>query len=66
MKAARRHHKMRKRRHAKRLLSYWGIHADHIVVCIRGDTFTDCSCWMCGNPRKLGEITMQEKRNQGE
>ncbi|MBD1588540.1 hypothetical protein [Pseudomonas typographi] len=21
-----------------------------------------CSCWTCGNPRKLGELTMQEKR----
>lgn len=19
-----------------------------------------CSCWMCGNPRKLGELTRQE------
>ena len=21
-----------------------------------------CSCWMCGNPRKQGDLTMQEKR----
>ncbi len=30
-----------------------GLFANHGKVC---------SCWMCGNPRKLGEITMQEKR----
>lgn len=21
-----------------------------------------CSCWMCGNPRRLGELTLQERR----
>ena len=30
-----------------------GLFANHGKVC---------SCWMCGNPRKLGEITMQERR----
>ncbi|MBD1589766.1 hypothetical protein [Pseudomonas typographi] len=30
-----------------------GVFANHGKVC---------SCWMCGNPRKLGELTMQEKR----
>ena len=26
------------------------------------DTVKNCSCWMCGNPRKLGEETMQERK----
>lgn len=30
-----------------------GLFANHGKVC---------SCWMCGNPRKLGELTIQEKR----
>lgn len=30
-----------------------GVFANHGKVC---------SCWMCGNPRKLGEITVQERR----
>lgn len=30
-----------------------GLFANHGKVC---------SCWMCGNPRKQGELTVQEKR----
>lgn len=30
-----------------------GIFANHGKVC---------SCWMCCNPRKLGELTLQERR----
>lgn len=30
-----------------------GLFANHGKVC---------SCWMCGNPRKQGDLTMQEKR----
>jgi len=30
-----------------------GVFANHGKVC---------SCWMCGNPRKLGLLTMQELR----
>jgi len=26
------------------------------------DNPTSCSCWMCCNPRRYGELTMQEKR----
>ncbi|SEM50561.1 hypothetical protein SAMN04487857_102341 [Pseudomonas sp. ok272] len=29
-----------------------GVFANHGKIC---------SCWMCGNPRKLGELTLQEK-----
>ena len=25
-------------------------------------TRTPCSCYMCGNPRRLGEVTRQEKK----
>lgn len=44
----------------QRLHAYWttnqrnaGLFANHGKVC---------SCWMCGNPRKQGDLTMQEKR----
>ena len=30
-----------------------GLFANHGKVC---------SCWMCGNPRKQGELTLQEMR----
>jgi hypothetical protein len=30
-----------------------GLFANHGKVC---------SCWMCGNPRRFGELTLQEKR----
>lgn len=30
-----------------------GLFANHGKVC---------SCWLCGNPRKQGDLTMQEKR----
>lgn len=64
-RANRRHHteRMKARYFRKeRLRPYWrcdeakaaGIYANH--GC-------NCSCWMCGNPRrKLGERTMQERR----
>ena len=29
------------------------------------ETPKDCSCVMCGNPRKYGETTVQERRNNG-
>ena len=65
-RALRRHHKQRMRRRAKKLFDQWGYFGlptnaypkDHIdkdvqyALVRRGDTFTCCSCWMCGNPRK--------------
>lgn len=30
-----------------------GLFANHGKVC---------SCWMCGNPRRLGYLTLQERR----
>lgn len=30
-----------------------GVFANHGKVC---------SCWMCGNPRKYGELTLQERK----
>jgi hypothetical protein len=30
---------------------------------INADHFAECSCWMCGNPRKyFGTLTLQEQR----
>ena len=32
------------------------------VLSFWSRTPTPCSCWMCGNPRRLGEATIQERR----
>ena len=31
-------------------------------VSRHADNPKSCSCWMCENPRRYGELTMQEKR----
>ncbi len=39
---------------------YWGGgtgNGKRLVV----DTPTPCSCWMCGNTRRLGEVTLKER-----
>lgn len=64
-RALRRHHDQRMKaryRRKERLHPYWrnddakaaGLYANH--GC-------NCSCWMCGNPRRhLNELTMQERK----
>ena len=67
--AFRRHQKERMINKALRLLkSHWSFQDDSIEMLaiwskFKGDNFSTCSCWQCGNPRKhLGEITIQERR----
>jgi hypothetical protein len=38
----------------------WDASAKHVGVFANHGKV--CSCWMCGNPRKLGLLTMQELR----
>lgn len=66
-RAIRRHHRDRMKQKAKERLSNWGL-ASWIkdfdrALGIRGDTFTVCSCYGCGNPRRrFDENTMAERR----
>lgn len=49
---------------------HWGdidknfTHVDRTIGILAGCHSKLCSCFMCGNPRQLGELTMQEKRHQ--
>ncbi len=61
-RAERRHHRERLKK-ARRV--HWGrdLMAEPEVLSRVVDTPTDCSCWMCGNPRRyFGELSMQERR----
>jgi hypothetical protein len=60
-RALRRHHEERMKR---RVTGYYGGYARqdprHIGKIAHARKL--CSCWMCGNPRRLGERTLQERR----
>ena len=60
-RALRRHHEQRMKR---RVAGYYGGRArfDPRHVGKIAHTRKLCSCPMCGNPRRLGEITFQERR----
>jgi hypothetical protein len=76
----RRHHRERMRQHCARILKF---HWSEAIAsgCVtyedierwarfRGDNFSICSCWMCGNPRRLrggngSTLTVQELRIHG-
>ena len=52
-RAERRHHKFRIRENAKRALKWlWGDLYNEIYALKRAEHMTNCSCAMCGNPRK--------------
>jgi hypothetical protein len=57
---------MRMRKKAIEILRQWGWHTLHNIeysAKLRGDTFSNCNCWMCRNPRRVfKEKTMQEKK----
>ena len=61
-RAKRRHHKFRVRENAKRAMKWLlGDLYDEDAVTKRADHMANCSCWMCGNPRKyFNERTRQE------
>lgn len=74
-RAIRRHHRNRMKARAKAKLIAWeGRHRFNTdweqVLGLRGDTFTCCSCWVCGNPRKWSSgadrKTMAERRRDEE
>lgn len=46
----------RQRRH------YWGQTLTQKQVGKAAQCAAVCSCWKCGNPRKYGERTVQERR----
>jgi len=76
-RALRRHHRERVRRRCVRILKFQGWHLSHgpegidldwVERCARyrADNFSVCSCWMCGNPRRLRNsngpsLTIQER-----
>lgn len=62
-RAKRRHHLDRMKEKAKKVLKGWG---NKLTPTNIGTTASvhgaKCSCWMCGNPRKMGHKTQQEKK----
>jgi hypothetical protein len=58
--------RMKQKYHRKqRDTPYWGD-SDPVANAGRyANHGCNCSCWMCGNPRrKLNELTIQEKKSQ--
>jgi hypothetical protein len=61
-KALRRHHSLRQKVVAKKRLCRNGIPASKRQVGISSNTKCQCSCFLCGNPRKHeGKETIQER-----
>ncbi len=65
-RALRRHHNKRMRDRTKRMFNRWGHTEKEMdgVICKWYNNITRCSCYMCGNPRKYGEISFQERKNR--
>ena len=65
-RAFRRHHKDRLRKRAYYLLhSLWFYNEEMAsnLAIYKADNFKNCSCGMCTNPRRYGELTIQEKKH---
>ncbi len=67
-RSIRRHHYARlknKRYRQLRLWEHWYRSEEYMqhLAAKRSRTPCMCSCWMCGNPRTYGEISLQEIRN---
>lgn len=61
-RALRRHHVARLKRN-RRFYHGYDLTENPRYIGQAVHTPANCSCWMCGNPRKFfGEPTMQEKR----
>lgn len=56
-RALRRHHRERLGKARK---SYWAYNEHKPARVI--NTPCCCSCWMCGNPRKWGHLTIAERK----
>lgn len=76
-RSIRRHHYHRKKRQWERRLCQekiwgeldrtiekWGWEWIEKVTAVHANTGKPCSCWMCGNPRRVfsDKLTVQEKR----
>lgn len=60
-RARRRHLRMRAKRKARKIAKWMGLHQDRIEK--NADHLKNCSCCICGNPRKyLNQPTFQERR----
>jgi hypothetical protein len=46
----------------RRRLRWWGMDETPFWLGRYANTPKPCSCWMCGNPRKFGQLTRQELR----
>lgn len=62
--AYRRHQRERMIARAKQIIKGWGCSSDWIEQAAPrwADNMKKCSCWMCCNPRRNGELTLQEER----
>ena len=65
----RRAHKLRQARRVRRRWSLWrlaGTEPQIIdLLCLKlADNRKPCSCYMCENPRKRGELPIQERRER--
>lgn len=66
-RSLRRHHAARMKRRAEHRLRvlFDFQEPDARTVGLHAATPKQCSCWMCGNPRRyFGELTFQELRRQ--
>lgn len=66
-RAIRRHHNARLKANRKHYWGGWVGNAQRIGMLLH--TSCNCSCWMCGNPRKFNgngkaALTIQELSNQ--
>lgn len=62
--AMRRHHRNRLMKKREFYHSIFNDKNDEVKCSKYVNTPTPCSCWMCGNPRKYGQKTLQELRNE--
>lgn len=62
-RAKRRSERARKVLQAAKLARRYNIE-DERWIKSHADNLAACSCWMCGNPRKNGEVTFQEKKEK--
>ena len=72
-RALRRHHRARMIKKARAVLAarfgYWGERNRDLNAKRLADNITSCSCWMCGNPRRVpgrhaSRLTIQELKHE--
>ena len=74
-RSVRRAHNQRVKQRAYRKYKDWSWYAEsysdqeiHLIACRMADNMKNCSCWMCGNPRKFcdgkARYTPQELKHE--